>query len=90
MTTPFTTKRLSGVSFSPVGKQNEKRAVADEWTWADPLRPEHPEYYPNKIYLYSGQETNLYGHGQEIGDVKNILRKGHSQVSVRFVSVRCT
>mmetsp|Transcript_54936 Transcript_54936/g.128480 ORF Transcript_54936/g.128480 Transcript_54936/m.128480 type:complete len:278 (+) Transcript_54936:28-861(+) len=65
-------------------KLNDYTVYDQKVIW-DPLRPEHPEYYPNKIYLYSGQETNLYGHGQEIGDVKNILRKGHSQTLVKML-----
>lgn len=40
-----------------------------------PLRPYDSQYYPDKIYLYTGPETPLYAHGGAITDVKGILRQ---------------
>ena len=42
-----------------------------------PLRPYHSSYYPEKIYLYTGLETDLYGHTSAITAMKGILRQNH-------------
>ncbi|EKX39746.1 hypothetical protein GUITHDRAFT_164877 [Guillardia theta CCMP2712] len=49
----------------------------------EPLRPEHPQYYPNVIYLYTGPETSLYGHSNSITNFKSVLRKDHPEVMVK-------
>jgi len=36
----------------------------------------------NRIWLYAGRETYLWGRGKEIGDLKSILRKGHYESTV--------
>jgi len=48
-----------------------------------PLRPYHPNYYPEKLYLYTGPETDLYGHGSAITEMKGILRQNHPETYVK-------
>ena len=47
-----------------------------------PLRNQDPGFYPDRIWLYAGRETYLWGRGKEIGDLKSILRKGHYETTV--------
>ena len=47
-----------------------------------PLRNQDPGFYPDRVWLYAGRETYLWGRGKEIGDLKNILRKGHYETTV--------
>ena len=43
-----------------------------------PLRPEHPFYFPESVWLYAGPETYFHGgRGTTIGDLTYIIRKGH-------------
>ena len=47
-----------------------------------PLRNQDPGFYPDRIWLYAGRETYLWGRGKEIGDLKAILRKGQYGTTV--------
>ena len=54
-----------------------------------PLRNQEPGFYPDRIWLYAGRETYLWGRGKEIGDIKSILRKGHYTTTVMtFTSLK--
>ena len=49
---------------------------------AEQLRPEHVAYYPDRMYMYAGKETGIYGKTQQIGWIKGILRQGHPEVQI--------
>jgi hypothetical protein len=47
-----------------------------------PLRPEHPYYFPDSVWLYAGPEIYFHGGGgTSIGDLTYIIRRGHYQAS---------
>jgi hypothetical protein len=53
------------------------------------LRPEHPAYYPNSIYLFTGRESSLYAKHNEIHAIRSILKNGPSPTDVHnFNSLR--
>mmetsp|Transcript_11536 Transcript_11536/g.27953 ORF Transcript_11536/g.27953 Transcript_11536/m.27953 type:complete len:279 (+) Transcript_11536:24-860(+) len=57
-------------------------------TW-EQLRPEHVAYYPDRMYMYAGKETGIYGKMQRIGWMKGILSQGHPETEVKtFASLR--
>jgi hypothetical protein len=53
------------------------------------LRPEHPAYYPNSIYLFTGRESSVYAKHNEIHAIRSILKNGPSPTDVHnFNSLR--
>eukprot|EP00291_Cryptomonas_curvata_P026899 CAMPEP_0172175200 /NCGR_PEP_ID=MMETSP1050-20130122/14085_1 /TAXON_ID=233186 /ORGANISM="Cryptomonas curvata, Strain CCAP979/52" /LENGTH=263 /DNA_ID=CAMNT_0012847255 /DNA_START=114 /DNA_END=902 /DNA_ORIENTATION=+ len=49
-----------------------------------PLRPEHPYYFPDSIWLYAGPEIYFHGGGgTSVGDLTYIIRRGHYQTRVK-------
>ncbi|EKX44276.1 hypothetical protein GUITHDRAFT_153007 [Guillardia theta CCMP2712] len=70
-------------TYTPQQKTTELKAV-----WKK-LRSEDFGFYPDRVWLYAGRETYLYGRGKEIGDLKSVLRKGHYETEVMtFESIR--
>ena len=62
-----------------VGGEQQTTQLKAVWK---PLRNQDPGFYPDRVWLYAGRETYLWGRGKEIGDLKNILRKGHYETTV--------
>lgn len=62
-----------------VGGEQQTTELKAVWR---PLRNQEPGFYPDRIWLYAGRETYLWGRGKEIGDLKSILRKGHYESTV--------
>ena len=60
---------------------HQQTTMLEKVVW-HPLRPEHRDFFPDSLWLYAGPETYLYGHGQEIGDLKSVIRKGHYEVDL--------
>ena len=62
-----------------VNGNNQQTTMLEKVLW-HPLRPEHRDFFPDSLWLYAGPETYLYGHGQDLGDLKSVIRKGHYEV----------
>ena len=62
-----------------VGGEQQTTELKAVWK---PLRNQDPGFYPDRVWLYAGRETYLWGRGKEIGDLKAILRKGHYTTTV--------
>jgi len=62
-----------------VGGEQQTTELKAVWK---PLRNQDPGFYPDRIWLYAGRETYLWGRGKEVGDLKSILRKGHYTTTV--------
>lgn len=65
-------------------QRNHQTTVLLENSGWHPLRPEHPFYFPDSVWLYAGPEIYSHGGGgTRIGDLKYIIRKGHYQTRVK-------
>jgi len=62
-----------------VGGEQQTTDLKAVWK---PLRNQDPGFYPDRVWLYAGRETYLWGRGKEVGDLKSILRKGHYGTTV--------
>mmetsp|Transcript_8220 Transcript_8220/g.13024 ORF Transcript_8220/g.13024 Transcript_8220/m.13024 type:complete len:274 (+) Transcript_8220:2-823(+) len=75
----------TALAVSPASLQTTQELKA---TWR-PLRNEPLDFYPDRIWMYAGPETYLWGRGKLIGDLKAVLRKGHYETQVMtFDSLR--
>lgn len=76
------TEEIGASKPDSVMQRNHQTTVLLENSGWHPLRPEHPFYFPDSVWLYAGPEIYSHGGGgTRIGDLKYIIRKGHYQVA---------
>lgn len=77
--TRIVTEAKPSMELAVVGGDQQTTELKAVWK---PLRNQDPGFYPDRIWLYAGRETYLWGRGKEVGDLKAILRKGHYETTV--------